>query len=1229
MEHKSSQDLLRHTHNTSRFFVEHPQVSWVTLLALFIWGIYGYFHMPQRKDPEISVRVAVASCNWPGATAQQVEQLVTKPIEDAIAQNKTIHPGTPGDYGIRSASYPGSSVVWVQLQEGLNDTREQFSDINLRLQQLSGKLPAGAGSIQFQSDFGDTAALMLTVASPQADATEVAVRSKGMEQAIVEARERARHPTGHASLLFAYPMSLSEDTLRDATERFRRTAEQNGALSESQIMSGNGFMGVDGATTWSDEKLLSLLNEFVANQLPASSIDPDVWPPILVRDPSQVYAKLNAVAGPKYTYAQLNDFTDLLSRSMLGVPQTARVDRTGVLPQEIDLEYSQARLAAYGLRPADLSNLLATRNITAPGGNVESGTSNLVVTASGQYQDAQSIGNTIVSQTGTNAPVYLRDLVHISEGYQSPPPLLNYYTTIDESGKLHHYRATTISVYMRSGEQIQAFGKAVDGKLKDAKAWLPPDVILAHTSDQPLQVKQNIDLFMEALYEAIALVVIIALIGFWDWRSAAIMALSIPITLAMTFGIIHVLGIDLQQISIATLIIALGLLVDDPVVANDAIKREIASGVSPMDAAWIGPTKLATAIVYATVTNIIAYLPFLLITGNTGQFLFSLPVVMTAALVSSRLVSMTFIPLIARYVLKPSKQREETLKEKRSHGFYGWYQKQVGRAIEHRWTFLAGSVVFLVLGVALASTLKTQFFPDDVQYWSYIDLWLPDGTAIAQTRETANRAEEIVNRVLSSYEGSHEKHRANPEEGEEGSHLLQSLTSFVGGGGPRFWFSVTPQPQQANYAQLILRVNDKGSTPALMGPLQLALDRGLPGAQVMVHQLQLNPVEFPVEVRISSTADVSPADEAADNRNLRRIADQVDAILKRTEGVAVTQVDWLNDAPELKLRIDPDKANFAGVTNADVANAALGATNGVPVATLRQGNKLIPVVARLQPDERAGVSDLKNIYISSPTGSQKLPLAAVSEVKTEMEVQRIRRQEHFRTIGIHAFPNRGTLASEILSTSQKDLDRVQRNLPPGYRMIIGGEKAKQEDGFLNLAVVLAISMAGIYAALLLQFKNAVKPLIVFAAVPFGVVGALLGLVVTHTAFGFMAFLGIASLIGVIVSHIIVLFDFIEEMHDAGEPLEQALLDAGIERLRPVLITVAATIFALFPLAMHGGPLWKPLCYAQIGGLTVATFITLLLVPVLYSIAVLDLKIVRWEQKQSEDLKPSQPSEVIA
>jgi multidrug efflux pump subunit AcrB len=262
-----------------------------------------------------------------------------------------------------------------------------------------------------------------------------------------------------------------------------------------------------------------------------------------------------------------------------------------------------------------------------------------------------------------------------------------------------------------------------------------------------------------------------------------------------------------------------------------------------------------------------------------------------------------------------------------------------------------------------------------------------------------------------------------------------------------------------------------------------------------------------------------------------------------------------------------------------------------------------------------------SLYVYGSQTSSKVPLTAVADMQTSLVTERIRRLEHFRTLSVHVYPATGVLPSEVLNAAMPALEQLERNLPPGYRIQLGGEEAKQTQGFGNLATVLMISVAAIYTALLLQFRNAVKPFLVFAATPYGIVGALIALAVTNTPFGFMAFLGIASLIGVIISHVIVLFDFIEEMHELGEPLEQALRDAGIARLRPVLVTVAATILALFPLAIHGGPLWKPLCYAQIGGLAVATLITLILVAVLYSICVLDIKIVQWNEPPEKTVEP--------
>ncbi len=1215
MAHRSDQDRIEKTHNLPRFFVENPQVSWVLLVGVLVWGWFGYHSMPQRKDPDIPVRVAVASCSWPGATAQQVEQFVTRPIEDAVAENKTIHPGTAADYGIRSVSIPGYAYVYVQLAEDISDVKRQFSDINLKLNALNSQLPTGAGPISFQSDFGDTAALMLTIASPKADSVEIDIRARGIQSAIQAARaaRKSKEPGPPVTIVYSFPQSLSlSKTILDAGQLFEEQAEQAGILRAPQIIQGSGFIALDGVSTVNDTSIRSFLRTFFQTQLQRSDLHPDAWDPIIVRDPQDTREQLAKVVGDKYSYADLDDFSDLIARTVQGAPETSKVERRGVLPRAVYLEYSQDRLAAYGLQPAALGSVLSARNIIAPGGAFETGQQQVILNPSGQFQNINAIGDVAVSTSSVGAPVYLRDLVEISRGYQSPAQYVNYYTWEDPKGQWLRSRSVTLAIYMRDQRQIATFGQSVDRKLAQLKKILPPDLIIAHTSDQPLQVKENIHLFLRALYEAIILVVVVSLIGFWEWRLALIMALAIPITLGMTFGVSYMLGIDLQQVSVATLIIALGLLVDVPVVAGDGIKRGLAAGLSRDIAAWLGPTKLATAIFFATLTNIIAYLPFLMRTGNTGEFLRSLPIVMTAALLCALVVAMTCVPLLGYYIQRPPKKKELTVEEKRQRGFYGFYNRLVGRAIQHRWLVLAGSFLFLLVGGLVASHLKQQFFPEDVQYWFYLDIWLPNDVPLTATSDAAVTAEQVVRQIV---EGS----AKTVSKEESGKHLLTSMTSFIGGGGPRFWFSISPEAPQTNYAQVIVQVSDKEATPKLIGPLQAALNKQVPGAWITVRQLQTNPVETPVEILISGQADTDPRTESQDIQTLRTLASQVMKVVGQSRGVAVLRDDWAPDSPQVKIEIDPDRANVVGITNADVANSSAAAISGAQVGTFKEGDKSIPIVARLRPQDRAQLSQIKSLYVYSSRQDTRVPLLSVASVRNILETGRIRRREHFRTISILCFPAPGVLASEVLGPIESKLKDLQSRLPPGYQLQIAGEKAKQVDGFMNLAVVLLISLVGIYLALLVQFKNAVKPLLVFAAAPYGAIGALIALAIMGTPFGFMAFLGVASLIGVIVSHVIVLFDFIEEMHEKGEPLERALPDAGIERIRPVMITVAATILALFPLALEGGPLWKPLCYAQIGGLAVATFITLLLVPVFYAVFVLDLKWISWEAAQvSED-----------
>jgi multidrug efflux pump subunit AcrB len=377
-------------------------------------------------------------------------------------------------------------------------------------------------------------------------------------------------------------------------------------------------------------------------------------------------------------------------------------------------------------------------------------------------------------------------------------------------------------------------------------------------------------------------------------------------------------------------------------------------------------------------------------------------------------------------------------------------------------------------------------------------------------------------------------------------------------------------------------------------------------------QLQTNPLDYPIEIRVSSKADVSAGQEVRDNATLLRIAGQVEDILRSISIAERTRNEWGDANAQISLMVDPDRANLAGITNMDVANSSTSGMSGVTVTALQEGHKQIPVVARLRVDQRAQLSDIQNLYVYASQDQSKVPLVQVSNVSHDLVLGRIVRLEQFRTINVRSFPKPGHLSSEVIKAALPRLNALEKSMPPGYALQIGGEYDKTKSGFTNLALVMAVSIFAIFLALLFQFNNAIKPILVLAAAPYGMVGAFVALWVMGEPFGFMAFLGVASLVGVIVSHSIVLFDFIEERHIAGDDFEDAVIDAGIIRLRPVLITVGATVLALFPLALHGGPLWQPLCYAQIGGLLIATLVTKLQIPVMYAMFVLDLKILKWE-----------------
>ncbi|WP_444931362.1 efflux RND transporter permease subunit [Microbulbifer sp. SSSA002] len=1202
-----------HRFNAARFFVDNPSISAALLITTLIWGLVAYLFMPKSKDPNIPVRIAVATTYWPGQPAIRVEELVTRKVEEAIAQSEYLHEPDSRTFAIKSLTLNGVSMVQVQLAPK-TDATKAFNDLNLKLIEAQQQLPSGASEISLNSEFGDTAAILLSVASPRAGPTEITLRAEDIGERIAEIRAQASNSEGRVSIVVALPLSRDNTSSATGLWIFANWLEAEGYGTDFEILNGAGYLGVDFLSDKSSRDLLAATKRYLSDKLSAQRFFPDAWEPIVVRDPANTREHLLKITGAKYSYRQLDEFSDLIAANIRTIPAVKRVLRTGVLTQEVKLLYSQERLASYGLRPDMIASVLNSRNTTIPGGTIIADDLGVAIMPSGEFTDYEEIADVPVALSDAGTPVYLRGIVDIVMGYQTPPPLLNYYVNRDKKGEWQRSRSINLSVQMLDGKQIEQLGQNITEVLQRVRVNLPKDLIIARISDQPRQVQESVSLFIAALIEAVILVVIIAFIGFSDWRSALLLMISIPVTLTMTFGFMQLLSIDIQQVSIAALIIALGLLVDDPVVASDAIKRQMTAGKAAAIAAWLGPTLLAKAIFFATLTNIVAYLPFLLLSGNQGDFLRSLPVVMVCALVASRIVSMTFIPFLGHTILRPPKQETQSLEAKRKYGLTGRYYRAAGWAIGHRKTVLVIALGLLVLGVVIKSQLRNAFFPEDVQYLFYVDIWLQNDASIDATDNVAKTAEGVIREAIEAYERKHRKSTDEP--------ILDGISTTLGGGAPRFWYTINPQQKQPNYGQIIVKLSDKNLTPLLTPIIQRALSERIPGAELDVRQLQTSNVEYPFEIRVSGRVTVGAEEEAKDIALLRQYAQTIKTIVEESSYARIARTNWGGKSLVLEMNVFEDRAAMSGVTNADIALASSSGLSGTAVNTLRQGDREIPIVTQLRLAERGQLQDVNNLYVFAADSENHVPLRQVAETSVRFATERIYRLEKFRTINVYAFPYAEFISADIMADIKDELQLLAESLPAGYQLQVSGDAASTRHGFLQLLMIMAVSSSAIFLALVFQFSSLIKPLVVFATVPLGMVGALAALFITGQPFGFMAFLGIVSLIGVIVSHIIVLFDFIEVRHAAGDSLRQALLDAGILRLRPILITIAATTFALVPLAIHGGPLWRPLCFAQIGGLLLATFGTLFLVPVIYTTLVEDLKWIKWGEAGAEKASDS-------
>jgi multidrug efflux pump subunit AcrB/outer membrane protein TolC len=896
-------------------------------------------------------------------------------------------------------------------------------------------------------------------------------------------------------------------------------------------------------------------------QLKATGLPSGVIGPIVDSDFGDTVAALIAVHGGHYGPRELKDYAQTVESGLRTIPAVSKIKRIGDQKEEIDVSTSSEQLAQYAVNPLRIMQALAGRNTVEYAGRVPAGANKVPIESNNTFTAEDQIRQVTVDVSPTGQPVHIGDLADVTRVYKDPT----------EYARREGEQTILLSVEMHEGNNIVDFGNTLRDKLKSIQATLPPDVKLDLVADQPQVVHDRIrDFFVEFGIAIIAVILVTMLL--LPMRVALVSAIAIPVSVSMTFGLLEAFGVELQQVSIAALIVVLGMVVDNAIVIVDNYVGLLDRKVPVEEAAERCAVEMAVPVLTATLAIIAAFLPLLMLSGGVGEFIRSLPITVAIALSTSYVVAMLFTPLMARFFihqgLRDHEQEAATGERKLTplDHMQRYYNKIITWAMQNKKLVLGSSVLAVVIGLGLLALVPQLFFPLAERDQFVMDVWLPEGTKIESTDATVRRIEAILSQ----------------------KPLIKSYTSFLGESAPRFYYNVNPQSPATNYAQILVNTKKVKGTPQLVAALRQQLPDVVPEAKVFVKELQQGQVmEAPVEVRIVGK----------DIPTLETLGNQVQGILEHTPGATYVHTDWHEDAWQMGVNVRQEVANRLGLTNAAISQQLAVGFEGAPVTTFWEGDRGVDVVMRLDPAERQSFQDVSDTYVTSPVTGAKVPVAAVASFSPDWQPGRIVRRNGVRTITVRAFPSGKRLASEILGDARKQIDAMP--LPPGYRIDYGGESENKQEISGEMRNALLVSMLLIFLILLFQFRSLADPLIVMAAFPLALPGAALGLLVTNNTFGFTAFIGVVSVGGLAVRNSIILIDYIYERIKNGAGLEQASLEAGERRLRPIFLTSAAAAVGVIPMIISGSSLWSPLASVIAFGLLGSMFFTLIAIPVLF------------------------------
>ena len=879
----------------------------------------------------------------------------------------------------------------------------------------------------------------------------------------------------------------------------------------------------------------------------------------------ETFINIFGLTGDGFDLAALRKEADRIARELRQVPDVKKVELIGVQDEKVFIEISHAKLATLGLNPLTVFDALQKQNAMTPAGYYETASDRVRIRVSGDFNSLENIRE-IGIQAGGRL-FRLGDIATVKRGFSEPP---------QPRMRVQGQDAVGVAIAMNKGGDVIKLGDRLRSEVARLQKDLPQGIDIHVVADQPEIVRQSITLFMSSLAEAVVIVLAVSFLSL-GLRTGAVVALSIPLVLAVTFLLMAVFGIDLQRISLGALIISLGLLVDDAIIAVEMMVVKMEQGWDSFRAATFAYTSTAFPMLTGTLITVAGFMPVGFAKSGAGEYTFSIFAVVSIALIVSWVVAVVFTPFLGYKILDPKK----LLAKAQQHGediydtpFYRRVRASVEWCVRRRWLVIGATLAAFVLSlVVLGTGVQKQFFPASSRPELLVDLWLPQGASLRATEIQAKKVEQLL--------------LADPAMNTS----VKYFASYIGNGSPRFYLPLDQQLFNDNFAQFVITTHDIKAREALKQRLEkrFADENGeWSGLRARVLRLENGPpVGFPVVFRVSGE----------NIGELRRAAEEVAAVMRANPHVKDVNFDWNEMGKSIRLDIDQDRARALGISSQELSSFLNSMLTGMNITQMREGDQLIDVVARATGDERSRLSALADINIHTASG-RYVPLVQVAKISYELEEGLVWRRNRLPTVTVRADIRDNTQAPVVSAQINPQLNVLREKLPPGFRIELGGvteESAKGED---SIKAVMPLMLLGVITLLMMQLQSMGRTILVLLTAPLGLIGVAIALLVFQVPFGFVANLGVIALSGMIMRNSVILVDQIEQDEKAGKPTWEAIVGSTVRRFRPIMLTAAAAILAMIPLTRS--VFWGPMAVAIMGGLIVATLLTLLFLPALYA-----------------------------